>query len=243
MNEAKVDALRRIGLLSGLSDEALRRLSDQVEWRTAAPGAVLIERDADDRSVCFLCRGRVRVAVATADGRLVSFTELAAGDHFGELAALDGAPRSASVVALDDCEVAVMSDVALRALLAAEPTVLDALLRELTARIRALDERVVELSTVGAGTRVHEMLLALAEAASGAAPAEGPVTVLPPDALPSLASRCSLPLVVVREEVEMLERVGLVERREAGLVVLGVAALRQMVAEQRARFALDPSDA
>ena len=74
-------------------------------------------------------QGEARVIIYSLAGKVVSFSELHAGDMFGEYPALDGRPRSASVEARTSCLVATMPAIAFRRLLEAEPTVLQAVLQ------------------------------------------------------------------------------------------------------------------
>src|SRR5688572_92156 len=101
--------LQRIRLLEDVSRSALEELARQCRWRRLPPGQRVISREAPDQDVYLIVSGRVRVASFSGSGRQVTFRDIAAGDWFGDLAAIDGRARSADIVALEDTLVAAMT--------------------------------------------------------------------------------------------------------------------------------------
>ena len=108
----------------------------------------------------FITSGKVRVVNYAPSGREVALAEVGAGGHVGELSAIDGETRSASVVAMADCVVASLAADAFDALLRRHAEIAVDLLRHL---VRISDERIAELSTIGAVQRVSRELLRLAK--------------------------------------------------------------------------------
>ena len=157
--------LRDIELLEGLASEKLDALARQCVWRNYEAGKRIISRNADDRDVYLLVSGRVRITTYSQGGRQVTFRDIAAGDIFGEVAALDEKPRSADVIALDSALLASMSPAVFRRLLAEEPLVGGRVMTRLAALVRSLSERVIDLSTLGVQNRIHAEILRLARAA------------------------------------------------------------------------------
>src|SRR4051812_49664548 len=157
--------LRVIELLEGLAPEKLDALARQCVWRNYEAGKRIISRNADDRDVYLLVSGRVRITTYSQGGRQVTFRDIAAGDVFGEVAALDEKPRSADVIALDGALLASMSPPVFRRLLAEEPLVGARLMTRLAALVRSLSDRVIDLSTLGVQNRIHAEILRLARAA------------------------------------------------------------------------------
>ena len=105
----------------------------------------------------------MRVVDYSPGGREVIYAVLGPGSHFGELAAIDGRGRSASVLAVEDCVLAAITPADLDSLLRRFPDLALALIRQLVEIIRTSDERITELSTLGAMQRVGRELLRLAE--------------------------------------------------------------------------------
>ena len=158
-------ALRRIALLQGLSDQRLDRLAQQCLWHTVDADHTLMARADDRGEVCFLVSGSVRVTTYSAQGRQVTFRDCEAGEMFGDIAAVDGLPRSADVVTLQPSVVASLDRAAFRALLREEPDVAERVMLRLTALVRQLSERVIDLSTLGVQHRLHAELLRIARLA------------------------------------------------------------------------------
>src|SRR5512134_3747894 len=100
--------LRSIALLDALPAERVDALARECAWRNYVPDQQIISREADDRDLYLIVSGRVRVTTYSAGGRQVTFRDLGAGDCFGDVAAIDGKPRSADVVALESSLLAAM---------------------------------------------------------------------------------------------------------------------------------------
>src|SRR5690349_21071557 len=112
--------LRRIDLLQGLTPARFDTISRQCAWRHYEPGQRLVAREDADSDLHFIVAGTVRVTTYSPGGRETSFRELGEGTSFGELAALDGRPRSADVVALTPGLLASLPPAAFRELLREE---------------------------------------------------------------------------------------------------------------------------
>ena len=102
MTEAAVASLDRIEILKPLKPDERAALARRCRWRRFGAGEQVFDRMSDSRDVCFVIEGRVRVVNHSVSGREISFDDIEAGGVVGELAAIDGALRSATVVALSD---------------------------------------------------------------------------------------------------------------------------------------------
>ncbi len=155
--------LRTIGLFQDLSDELLLHIEQRCRWHRFRSQQLILDRDTESRDVFFVLEGRVRVVNYTRSGREIAFAVLEAGTHFGELSAIDGRPRSATIVALASCEIATLSAAAFHEVLRSEPDVAAALLVALAGMVRSADERIAELSSFSAFHRVYREILRLAD--------------------------------------------------------------------------------
>ena len=158
-DQHRLDGIR---LLSGLSPEALRKIERQCRWYEFPANAKILDHNNGNRDVYFVVRGAVQVVNYSPNGRKIAFAKIAAGSYFGELAAIDGKPRSASVVALEDCLVATMAPSVCDQLVLDNPELAVDLLLRLANIIRSCDNRIMDLSTLGAVQRVYLELLGLA---------------------------------------------------------------------------------
>ena len=151
-----------------------------------------------------------------------------AGAMFGEFAAIDGQPRSASVVALADSLIAAMPANVFCEVLQAHPATAAATLKQLTRQIRVLTERVFEFSTLAVNNRIHAELLRLAR---DHMQSENTATISPAPTHKDIASRVSTHREAVTREINALARAGLIERRRGMLIIRDVTRLTRMVRE------------
>src|SRR5262245_21603367 len=103
------DGLDGIGVLADLSPERRRSCAARCSWREFKPHQEIVGHQDASRNVFFLTRGRADAMVYSATGKPVKLRGINEGDMFGEWAAIDGEPRSASVEAVTHCTVASMS--------------------------------------------------------------------------------------------------------------------------------------
>jgi len=222
--------LRGVRLLDGLDTPALEQLASALEWRRCVAGQQVITRNAPDRDVYLVIAGKVHVVAFSASGKQITYREMGAGDHFGELAAIDGRARSADVIALEDSLLGIMSPATFNDLLARHEALRGRMLRGLVAFVREMTDRVFDLSTLGVRNRVHAELLRLARRAG----VEGNVArISPAPRHGDIASRVSTYREQVTRELSMLTAQGVIAREGDCLVVLDVTLLENLVADVR----------
>jgi CRP-like cAMP-binding protein len=214
--------LRQIDLLEGLPLERLDGISRQCAWRAYEAGQRLVSREDADRDVHFIVAGTVRVTTYSAGGRETSLRDLEAGTSFGELAAIDGRPRSADVVAITPGLLASMPPAAFRDLLREEWRINERVLVRLAGLARGLTDRVVELSTLNVQQRVCMELLRLARAQGNG------TRIDPAPKHLELANRVSTYREQVTRELTALTKAGVLVRDGAALVVRDVPGLQRI---------------
>jgi len=101
--------LASIELLADLDENQRRDFEKSSRWRRFASDEQIIDQQSDSRDVYFIASGRVRVVNFTLSGKEVALEDLGAGQYFGELAAIDGRPRSSTVVALEDSDIDIFA--------------------------------------------------------------------------------------------------------------------------------------
>lgn len=224
--QTHAEALRRIGLFAGLPPAALRELAERFHWRRYRAGQQVIGHLEQSRDVYFVLEGLVRVVLYSSAGKEITFREIGAGEFFGELSAIDGLPRSATVTAIAESELAIVSDELFRDLLRVYPDVAMALLERLVAAVRGLTERVYEFSALAVRNRVHAELLRMAREHS----TDGKSALIhPAPTHAQIASRISTHREAVTRELNQLTRAGLIERRHERLFVPDLEALDRLV--------------
>ena len=220
--------LDEIRLLSRLSPKALRKIEGQCRWCEFPAGAKILDRDSDDRDVYFVVRGAVQIVNYSLSGRKIALARIAAGGYFGELAAIDGEPRSASVVALEDCLMATMPPSACDQLMLDHPELAMDLLLRLAHIIRSCDNRIMDLSTLGAVQRVYLELLGLA-VHDPAGPDTWVISPLP--AQREIATQASTTRETVARAISELVADGLITREGKSLHIHDRARLERLAAD------------
>jgi CRP/FNR family cyclic AMP-dependent transcriptional regulator len=226
--ETTADTLLGVDIFRSLDNAARTSIARHCHsFRYPPHHEVICNRDTSD-DVYFLISGQVRATIFSGTGREVAFRDLAAGEMFGDLSAIDGQPRCANVITLEESVVLKMGSRAFQDVLADHSQVSLAALRRLTQLVRDLSDRVVEFSTLGVNNRIHAELLRLAKEYPDDG---GVVEITRPPTHADIASRVSTRREAVTKELSRLADMGLIERRGKSLLVRDIARLRQMTHE------------
>ena len=108
MHDQELKTLAGIPLLANLGELERQRYESVCSWRSYQEDQEIIGRESDSTDVFFVVSGTVRIVNYSFSGREISYEDIDAGHLFGELAAIDGKPRSASVLAMTDSLLAAM---------------------------------------------------------------------------------------------------------------------------------------
>lgn len=230
MTKTEEVSLTTVGLLADLPRKALDELAQRCSWRTFKPGEQIIDRQSDSCDLYFIVKGRARVVNYSLSGREVTFDDREGGEYFGELAALDGQPRSANVVALEETIVASLSQEGFHKLLHEHPQVAVGILRNLARIVRISTDRIMDLSTLGANNRVHAELLRLANQGSRD---DNTAVISPIPIHGDIASRVSTTRETVARVFSDLTREGIIQRERDALVIHDVHYLHDLVEQVR----------
>lgn len=130
--------------------------------RYPARATVVWEGDAGG-ALFFILSGYLKAVSQSTDGNEVLLSVMGPGEVMGELSVLDGNPRSASVVALDACELGVIERAPLLSLVRQSPALALGLISVLTQRLRNLSKRCENISSLDIPARLAEVLTNLAE--------------------------------------------------------------------------------
>ncbi|MHA6720341.1 Crp/Fnr family transcriptional regulator [Sphingomonas sp. RS6] len=201
------------------------RLAPAAGVMTAKGGRILLSVGSTSDSVYIVARGRVQVTLYSIGGREVILRDLGEDAMFGEIAVLDGAPRSASVVALTDCQLVAIDAAAFRSAVSEIPEAALWLARRLAGQIRALTERVFELNALPVRSRLHCELLRMCVA--DAAGAEAKIDPAPTHA--AIAARIGTHREAVTRELRYLAQQGMIRQDRRSITVTDPPALALLV--------------
>jgi CRP/FNR family transcriptional regulator, cyclic AMP receptor protein len=155
--------LAEVELFGELDDSTRLAIAGRAGRRVVQKGQVVVWQDEPGESMFVLLEGAVKLVVSSKDGELVELARLVAPASFGELAVLDGGPRSATVEAVERSVLLVVMRAELLRLLRADEKVAEALLRLLGAMVRRTTRQVTELAFLSLQGRVAAKLLELAD--------------------------------------------------------------------------------
>lgn len=175
--------------------------------------------------VLILRSGRVKVTAPSASGREIVLAFHVSGELVGELAALDGGVRSASMVALEAVDVLALTPEDFRAVLDAHPAAALALVRTLGRRLRDADARLMEFATVDSLGRVAIRLVELCER-FGEADGDQ-IDVALPLSQEELAGWACTSLESTARALQTMRSLGWIQTRRRAIRVLDLAALRR----------------
>jgi CRP/FNR family cyclic AMP-dependent transcriptional regulator len=138
--EVTLEELRSVPLFASLDDAATSELRNLLVLRDVAGNTPLFYSGDAGEELYLIESGRVRISVRDADGSDVTLADLARGDFFGEMALLDGKPRAADAVVLENARLAILSRENFLKFVRGNPDVALKMLSAVTHRLRRTDE-------------------------------------------------------------------------------------------------------
>lgn len=162
--EAKIQFLRRVPIFGALNEDCLQRVASiMVEKSYSRKSIVFHEGDHGD-TLYIIKGGRVKIAKVAIDGREKTLTILQPGDFFGEMAIFDNMPRSATAEAIDsDVRLFGLNKKDFERLIHEFPSIALRIMKDLTRRIRQINQQVEDLAFKDVHGRVSSTLFQLLE--------------------------------------------------------------------------------
>jgi CRP-like cAMP-binding protein len=148
-------ALGGVDFFAHLSDEERRRLAERSRYRPYAPGEVVIQQGEPGDELFVIESGEVAVSVEWPGGQR-EVARLGPGEFFGEMAALTGEPRHATVRATRECELLVVGKAALAQLFEESPELTQLMSMTIARRQAGLTDNLHGESTVMVPPQVNE---------------------------------------------------------------------------------------
>ncbi|MGB0114430.1 MAG: Crp/Fnr family transcriptional regulator [Ilumatobacteraceae bacterium] len=198
------------------------------EHRPCGSGDLVFLEGDRSHSVYACVAGRLRVFLTLPSGRELLLGVKSRGDEFGELSALDGRPRSASVAAIEPSVVAVLSAAQFIDAIDRSPALSAAVRESLSAALRLANDRLATRNTNSATVRTGRMLVELASMMMRHGPDTGgayDVAITQSD----LAAWIGATREATARALAGFRRAGLIETGRGRIVVLDVAELNTLV--------------
>ena len=216
--------LRRSFLFRDLADEVLARVAAIALPRALGPDETLFWQGDEGDALYGVVSGLVRIWVHGPDGKELTLNLMEPGDFFGEIALLDGLPRSASATGLSSSELVVLPRRDFLALLEREPRLARHLIELLCERLRGSTDRIRDAAFLDLGTRLAKTLEALATAHGRAT--EGGTLIEAKLSQGALAQLLGVTREAVNKQLKSFERDGLIALAAGRMTVRDLPALR-----------------
>jgi CRP/FNR family cyclic AMP-dependent transcriptional regulator len=226
MHDRLARALSKIAPFTGLDDESLMAVAGSCRFERYEAKRQVIAYQDDSADVFFVVTGTVRVVIHSLSGKEISYRDLEDGEMFGELAAIDGEQRSASVVAVAETLLVAMPEAAFQEAIRNHPLVADAVLQRLARLVRLYSQRLYEMRTLDVQSRIRAELIRLAEDSLGD---DNTATISPLPTSADIAARVNTRREAVSRELASLTRRGLIKRQQKSLLIRDFAGLNQLV--------------
>ena len=159
----EIPRLQQVELFSGLEEAALNLIAQRVVNRSFPANTIVIHEGDEALSLYLIVSGAVKVFLSDDNGKQIVVSSQREGEYFGELALLDDAPRSASVMTTEKSTFMVLNKHDFDRLLQEQPAIALPIMRQLARRIRLLSENVKSLALLDVYGRLARTLLMLAE--------------------------------------------------------------------------------
>jgi CRP/FNR family transcriptional regulator, cyclic AMP receptor protein len=186
-------------------EPAIRRLAARGIIRSYRKNTIVLNEGEPGDSLFVLLQGQVKVYATDENGREITYGTIQAGDYFGEMS-LDGGPRSASVMTVDNCICSLVSRAAVQLHLAEEPGFALQLVTQVIRRARSATETARQMALLDVYGRVIHTL----EGEQGPASSQAPVQ-LTQITHQQIASRVGASREMVSRLLKDLEKGGYVE--------------------------------
>lgn len=146
---------------AGLPGDVRQRLVDYTRSKRYDAGSAIFSKGDPGSALFFVCEGTVKLSAQSQDGKDAVFNLAKEGDFFGEIALLDGLPRTANASAFTNCELLVVERRDLVPILEDHPALMWQLIQLLCARLRKTSEQVENLMFIDLAGRLARTLLEL----------------------------------------------------------------------------------
>jgi CRP/FNR family cyclic AMP-dependent transcriptional regulator len=160
-----VHLLKDIPYFSELTIGEMQKLVASSQKRKYSRGSIVVHQDDVGDESYLIMIGKVKVIVTHTGGEEIILNILKSGDFFGEMAVFDNMPRSATVVADEDCELLIISRENITDLIKRNPQIAFKLLEDMSIRLREADEQISGLTHLDSQGRVAQTLLKLSKEA------------------------------------------------------------------------------
>jgi len=155
--------IKQIPIFKTLSDSDLNDLAGSLRLKPLKQGQTLFWKGDEGTALYIVKKGTIKIVLPSTEGGEIIVTMFSEGDFLGEMALLDGEPRSADAVAIEPSEVFILSRANFLSFLQSNVNAIKAILSLLSKRLRRTDDMLEDTCFLNVSARLVKKLIALAE--------------------------------------------------------------------------------
>ena len=159
--------LKSVPLFASFPDEQLHALAALITRRSAPRSSLIMAAGDATESLYVVISGRLKVMMGDAEGKEVILSLIGPGEFFGEMGLIDDSPRSASVIAIEPCELLSLSRRDFKKFMAENFDMTMAVMKGLVRRLREADRKIGSLALLDVYGRVARLLIDMSENVNG----------------------------------------------------------------------------
>jgi CRP/FNR family cyclic AMP-dependent transcriptional regulator len=159
--------LRNVPLFAVLPEAQLSLLTRVVGRKSYPRSSTIIAAGDPTDALYIVISGRLKVMMSDDEGREVILAILGQGEFFGEMGLVDDEPRSATVIAIEPCELLTIARIDFKKCLAENFDIAMGVMRGLVKRLREADRKIGSLALMDVYGRVARLLMEMAESVDG----------------------------------------------------------------------------
>lgn len=154
--------LKKVPLFASLSETDLQNLAGLLRWKSIGKGEILFRHGDEGMALYIIMQGRIKISLSRRLEKM-TIAILGQGEFLGEMALLDGQPRSADAVALEDSHLYLLNRNDFLSFLFNNDNAVRTILHSLSARLRKTDDLLAEMCFLSLTVRLAKKLVELAE--------------------------------------------------------------------------------
>ena len=162
-----LDQIKRFEVFSNCNEGLLKEVVENLRIQDAKAGITILNQGDDSKSLYLILDGTLLVTQLAIDGKIVSLELAKKGQCFGEIAIIDGAPRSASVISLSDVKLGILTEKFVNEILMSDKIFLKSLLLRFAGIVRSANTQIFSLITASARKRLVLQLVRLSKMIQG----------------------------------------------------------------------------
>lgn len=219
---SKLDILGNHPIFGRLPRTAIEHLSCYVRTRSVRRGVTIFAKGEAGTALMAVLSGSVRIGVTASSGRETVFNVINEGEIFGEIALLDGQPRTADAIAMSDCELMVIERRDFVPFMHDNPEVALKLIEILCGRLRQTTRQVEDVTSLNLPARLAKVVLRLAGGVADTSP--GRISLSQRE----IGQMIGMSRESTNKQLRSWARAGWVRLERGGIVLLNADALADL---------------